>query len=488
MVSRNNIAARCFLIVALTAQGCASLPQAGPDYSPPEASSPDHWTETSTRVSDADPNAQWWRVFKDPVLDSLIADAFAHNYDLAVLSANLRKARALRSKAVGGLQPSVNARAGAQLLSRSENGLIPANELVGLEADTDLYDAGFDAIWEIDLFGGKRRAVEAADARLEASAIDIESAQLSLAAEIARTYVELIALDRRRNAQLSIVAVQEQTKRLVESRLAVGAAKQSDLDRATAGVYRGQALIPLADAEIKAVTYRLAVLTGARPDQLAGKHNFGSTAALFDADMINIGSPAEMLSARPDVRQAERTLAAETADIGVAEADLLPRLTLMASGGVESIDFSDLFNAASLAGSIGPRLSLPIFGRKSLKAQAEAERAEAEAALASYRQTVLRALEEGESAVVRYDRAHDIVNRLMRAREFAAKELAFANERFESGEDDYTTVLESEKTLSEISLELTEAERSLRINAVSLMKAIGGAPPPTDLPPIGTGA
>lgn len=487
MFSRNTIAAHSFLLIALTAQGCASFPQAGPDYATPELSAPEHWTEASTRISNADPSAQWWRAFNDPVLDRLIADAFAHNYDLAALRANLRRARALRSKAGGGLQPSINARAGAQLLSRSENGLIPANNLVGLEADTDLYDAGFDAVWEIDLFGGKRRAVEAADARLEASAIDIESARLSLAAEITRTYVELIALDRRRNAQLSIVNVQEQTKRLVESRVAVGAAKQSDLDRATASVYRAQALIPLTDAEIKAITYRLAVLTGARPDQLTGEYNFGATAVVFDADKINIGSPAEMLRTRPEVRQAERILAAETADIGVAEADLLPRLALMASGGVESIDFSDLFNAASLAGNVGPTLSLPIFGRKSLKAQAEAERAEAEAALAAYRQTVLRALEEAESAVTRYDRAHDIVNHVKRARELAAKELAFAEERFGGGEDDYTAVLESARTLSDIDLELTEAERSLRINAVSLMKAVGGAPAPSDLPPIETG-
>ncbi len=487
MFSGKLIAASRIVLIAFSLQGCAGFPQAGPDYAPPDAPSPDHWAESSDRVSAAAPDAQWWRVFNDPVLDRLIADGLAHNHDLAVLRANLLKARALRNKAAGRLQPSVNADADAQLLSRSENGLIPANDLVGLEADTDLYDAGFDAVWEIDLFGGKRRAVEAANARLEASAKNFESAQLSLAAEIARTYVDLIALERRRNAHLAIVAVQDQSKRLVESRLAVGAVKRSDLDRATASLLRAQAAIPLAEAEIRAAAYRLAVLTGASPDQLAGKQGLGSTQGLFDADRIRIGSPAETISARPDVRQAERNLAAETADIGVAKADLLPRLTLMASGGVESIDFSDLFNAASFAGTIGPRLTLPVFGRKSLKAQAEAERAEAEAALAAYRQTILRALEETESAIVRYDRAHDIVNRMESAREFTAKELASAEERFEGGEDDYSAVLESQGALWAIDLELSEAQRSLRVHAVSLMKAVGGAPVRVDTPLIENG-
>lgn len=476
MSSRKSMPVWSFFVLALTTQGCAGFPQTGPDYAPPETSIPDHWTGPAERVSYAAPNAQWWRVFNDPVLDGLIADGFAHNYDLAVLRANLRKARALRDKAAGRLQPTVDASAGAQLLSRSENGLIPANDLVGLEADTDLYDAGFDAVWEIDLFGGKRRAVEAAEARLEASAIGLESAQLSLAAEIARTYAEFIALDRQRDLHLSIVAALEQSEKLAQLRLDAGAARRSDLDRATADLLRAQALVPSIEADLKAAAYRLAVLTGVRPDQLAARFEPGASSASFDMDAIDIGSPAELLRARPDVRQAERVLAAETADIGVAQADLLPRLTLFAAGGVESIDFSDLFNAASFAGNIGPRLTLPVFGRKSLKAGVEAERAEAEAALAAYRQTVLRALEEAESALVRYDRARDIVGRLEYARESAARELAAAQERFNGGEADYSAVLESQAALSEIDLELSGARRSLRVHAISLMKSVGGAP------------
>ncbi len=477
MIGQNSIAAGCCLLLALAAKGCASLPQAGPDYTQPEVTGPTEWTESSNRVSPLNPESQWWRIFNDPVLDSLVADAFAQNYDLAALRANLRKARALRRKAAGRHQPNVNAGAGAQLLSRSENGLIPANDTVGLEADTDLYDAGFDAAWEVDLFGGTHRSIEAAGARLEASAENLEVAQLSTTAEIARTYIELIGFERQRIAHNQIVTVQEQSTRLVESRLTVGAARQSDLDRAMSHLLRAQAKLPPLEAEARAAIYRLAVLTGVRPDQLSGRIDLAnSAAALPGANTIDIGSPAGVLRARPDVRGAERLLAAETADTGVAEADLLPRLTLLATAGVESIDFSDLFNAASFAGSVGPRLSLPIFGRGRLKAQVDAERAEAEAALALYQQTVLRALEETESAIARYGRAHDIVDRLGSARAHAAEELAVSRIRYKAGEDGYPAVLDSESNLAEINIELTEAEKSLRTHAVSLMKAVGGAP------------
>ncbi|NOX93744.1 MAG: efflux transporter outer membrane subunit [Alphaproteobacteria bacterium] len=474
MITRKTLAASSFITLALAAGGCTSFGQAGPDYARPEVQEPDGWTEISNRVSQINANLDWWRAFDDPVLDSLVADALAQNYDLAALRANLRKARALRRKAVGQLHPSVNASASAQLLSRSENGLIPTSDVIGIEADTDLYDAGFDAVWEI-VFGGTHRAIEAADARLEASAANLEAAQLSLAAEIARTYIELIAFERQHAARSVIIDVQERSKRLVESRLAVGSATSSDVDRASARLLRAQASLPALEAEIQAAIYRLAVLTGVRPDQLSGKINLANLkSALPGAKTINIGSPSDMLRTRPDVQQAERLLAAETADIGVAEADLLPRLTLAATAGVESIDFSDLFNAASLAGSVGPRLSLPLFGRSKLKAQIDAERAEAEAALAVYQQTILRALEEAESAIARYDRAHEVVNRLGSAHMHAAQEVAVSMLRYETGEDGYSVVLDSESNLAEINIELAEAEKLLRIHAVSLMKAVGG--------------
>jgi len=478
MIPKRTIAASSFLALSLAAGGCASLGQAGPDYARAEAVAPDGWTETSNRVSKMNPNSHWWEVFDDPVLDSLIADAFAQNYDLAALRANLRKARALRSKAAGQLRPSVTAGANAQLISRSENGLIPAGDVIGIEADTDLYDAGFDAIWEIDLFGGTHRAIEAADARLAASTASLDAAQLSTAAEIARTYIELIGFERQRIARNVIANVQERSMRLVESHLAVGSATSSDVDRAATRLFRAQATLPPLEAEIQAAVYRLAVLTGVRPDQLSGKIDLANlTAALPGAKTINIGSPTGMLRARPDVRQAERLLAAETADIGVAQADLLPKLTLAATAGVEAIDFSDLFNAASIAGSVGPRLSLPIFGRSKLKAQVEAERAEAEAALAVYQQTVLRALEEAESAIARYDRAHEVVTQLGLAHKHAAEGLAVSTLRYDAGEDGYSTVLDSESNLAEINIELTEAEKLLRTHAVSLMKAVSGTLP-----------
>ena len=484
MITLKTIAASGFLVLTLTAGGCSSLGQAGPDYTHPEAQEPDGWIETSNLVSQMNPISDWWRLFNDPVLDSLVTDAFAQNYNLVALRANLRKARALRQKAAGQIQPSVNANASAQFLSRSENGLIPAGDAIGLEADTDLYDAGFDAIWEIDLFGGTHRAIEAADARLDASSASLEAAQLSLAAEIARTYTELIGFERQRIARNEVVSVQERSKQLVDSRFAVGVATAIDVDRASARVFRAQAALPALEAEIHAAIYRLAVLTGVRPDQLSEKIDLSNlTRALSGAKTIAIGSPTSMLRSRPDVRQAERLLAAETADIGVAEADLLPRLTLAATAGVESIDFTDLFDAASLAGSVGPRLSLPIFGRNRLKAQVDAERAEAEAALALYQQTILRALEEVESAIARYDRAHEVVNRLSSAKSHAAEALEVSALRYETGEDGYSSVLDSEGYLAEISIELAEAEILLRTHAVSLMKAVGGTMPTKTIEP-----
>lgn len=463
------------LALALVAAGCAALPKVGPDHVAPDPAPPAAWhaaagvvTAPSTQVAEE----AWWRVFGDPVLDALVADVLTANRDLAAARADLRRARALRAVAAGGLGPQGGASAQAQSLSQSENGLIPFGQIPGTSADTELFDAGFDARWELDLFGGARRGVEAAQARADATLAAVDEVRLSLAGETARTYFEVRGAQHRLAAARRSAELQRATRDLVAAKVRAGEAAQFDLDRAELALRATEAGLPAIEAEERAGAYRLAVLTAQSPAEAFAR--VSAPRPLPPTPDLSVAPPRQVLLRRPDLRRAERLLAAEVADIGIATAELYPKLSLFGALGGQSVDASDLLKSASRTAVGGVGLQIPIFNRGALRAQVEAEEAQAEAALRRFEQTSLSAVQEVETALARYLRARDIVSARRSAAASARRAAHLARLRHQGGEDALSVVIDAERDLAEAESQLAQSQTTTHIQAVAVFKATGG--------------
>lgn len=459
---------------SLLLASCGTLPKVGPNHVPPDPRAPSAWHEGAAPPPVAiSADQAWWARFGDPVLDRLIADTLNANRDIMAAQADLRRARALRRVAAGGLGPEVTASGTAQALSQSENGLIPFNNIPGADADTGLFEVGFDARWEIDLFGGTRREIEAAGARAEASAAALEDIRLSLAAETARTYFELRAGQRRLESSRHIAELHRATRDLVLARLEAGDAAGIELQRAEAALGAAEAELPDVEAGIRASAYRLAVLAAVTPEQAWSR--VAAPAALAEVPDLAVPPPAQVLAHRPDLRRAERQLAAEVADIGVAMADLYPRLSLFGSLGTQSVSAGDLLAAASLSLLSALSISVPVFNRGRIRANIEAEEAEAQASLARFEQTSQLAVQEMETALARYSRAREAIARRRQAAGAARRAAALTRQRLEEGLDPVSEVIDADRDLAQAEAQLAAAEAAANVHAVAVMKATGGA-------------
>lgn len=458
-------------LVLLTA-GCASLPSAGPDYVAPDPAPPAAWHEGAAAASAAPADGAWWRLFDDPVLDGLIAEVLAANRDAAAAQADLRRARALRGVAAGRLGPEGTVGGQAQALSQSENGLIPFGQIPGTSADTELFDVGFDARWELDLFGGARRGVEAADARVGASAAALEEVRLSLAGEAARSYFELRGAQHRLKAAQRAAELQRATRDLVNARLRAGDATAFDLDRAELALRGTEATLPGLEAELRAGAYRLAVLAAESPEQAYAR--VAEPRPMPAAPELGAEPPRQVLLRRPDLRRAERLLAAETADIGVATADLYPKLSLFGSAGTQAVDADDLLEAASLSLLGAFSVQVPVFNRGALRAKVEAETAEAEVALRRFEQTSMAAVQEVETALARHAWARQAVGLHEAAVGSADRAARLARLRYDAGEDSLSVVLDAERDLAEAENQLAASRAAALVQSVGVLKATGG--------------
>lgn len=458
-------------LVLLTA-GCASLPRAGPDYVAPDPAPPAAWHAAEAAAASTAP-AEWWRLFGDPVLDGLIADVLAANRDAAAAQADLRRARALRGVAAGRLGPDGTVGGQAQALSQSENGLIPFGHIPGTSADTELFDVGFDARWELDVFGGARRGVEAADARVGASAAALEEVRLSLVGEAARTYFEVRGAQHRLQAAQRAADLQRATRDLVSARLRAGDAAAFDLDRAELALRATEATLPGLEAEVRAGAYRLAVLAAESPEQAYAR--VAEARPMPVAPELGAEPPRQVLLRRPDLRRAERLLAAETADIGVAAADLYPKLSLFGSAGTQAVDAGDLLKSASLSLLGAVSIEVPVFNRGALRAKVEAETAEAEAALRRFEQTSMAAVQEVETALARHARARQAVDRREAAVASAGRAARLARLRYDAGEDPLSVVLDAERDLAEAENQLAASRATALVQSVAVLKATGGS-------------
>lgn len=450
----------------------------GPHYTAPTTTAPaayaslDAHTSGMTSVPNAGAAsvATWWTQFNDPTLNSLIERATAGNLDLRIARARLREARALRGVAGGQLQPQLNAAADAKRLRASRSLGGPTS---GDGDGTDYFDAGLDASWELDVFGGLRRGVEAADADVAAAHEQQRDSMVTLAAEVARNYTEYRSLQQRIGVATRTIAAQQETLGLSESRFNAGISAEIEAQQARAQLATRESQLPPLQASARNAAHRLAVLLGQQPEALLQELNASGTIPTAPAE-VPVGLPSELLRRRPDIRRDERALAAATARVGVATAELYPKFSLTGAFGWQSASLASLPDSESIAASIGPTMRWKLFSGGQVRAQIEAAGAREEQALLKYDQTVLRALEEVESSLASF--VHEQGRRAALGRSVDANRRAvdLATERWKAGIGDFLTVLVNQRQLFDAEDSLVQSEAGVTQSLIQLYKALGG--------------
>lgn len=460
---------RRFLAALAVASLCACA--VGPQYThAPQVAFSDHWIGT---VDTAAVDPAWWRTLNDPVLSDLVERAVAQNLDIKVADARLREARANRDATAGQRLPQADIDGSATRNRISANGEIPIDRIPGFNRDLWLYEAGFDASWEIDLWGHQSRAVEGATARAQAAAENRRETLVRVEAEVVRTYVDLRSAQEQLASAIADAQAQQSIATLVEERFHGGESSRFDYVRTEAQARTTQAAVPGFEAAAHASAYQLALLTGQPPEALN---------ALLDQPMplphapavVGAGLRSDLLQRRPDVARAERQLAAATADVGVATAELFPRLSLVGSIGQLAQNGGDLLTQSSNQFSVGPSLHWPVFAGGTIRANIRATNARTDAAASVYEAAVLSALSDSETAINRYasaERAED-------DREFARQQndeaLTLARQRYRAGEDDLLVLLDAQSAYT-VAEQQSIAARAATLEALaSLYKSLGG--------------
>ncbi|CAG0959729.1 Outer membrane protein OprM [Phycisphaerales bacterium] len=464
---------------ALAMLGLAGC-RVGPDYQQRQAKAPDAYSsltdpDASLGVKPvagaADPAAlaAWWGVFGDTTLDSLVSRAVEGNLDLRLARARVREARALRGVADSTVLPTVDASGG---VTRSQRSGTVRNSF-GSDDATTLWDVGLDASWEIDVFGGKRRGIEAAQGDLEAAVEDQRAVLVTLAAEVARNYNELRGFQRRIVVTEQTIRAAQETLELTESRSRAGLSAEIETEQSRAQLATRQSQLPSLRSAAHAAAFRLSVLLGQSPGALLAELDQAGTIPKPPAE-IPVGLPSELLTRRPDVRRAERQLAAATARIGVEESELYPKFTLTGALGLQSGELASLPDTSSRAWSIGPTVRWRLFDRRAIHQRIAAADARAEQALIAYDQTMLTSLEEVENALTGLVEEQARWKRLDEAVTASRRAVNLANERYRSGIGDFLTVLVNQRELYDREDQLVQSEASVTRNVIALYKALGG--------------
>ncbi len=455
----------CGWVAVIALAGCT----VGPDYVPPEALASPTWhteIEDTVTAEPVDPAtlASWWTTLDDPALSSLIERAVVGNLDLKRAQSRIREARARRSVAGGAFYPTLDA-AGSAVWSRSGAG-------TGANRSGESYASNFDAGWELDLFGGTRRSVEAAQASLEASEEDLRDVLVSLLAETALNYVEVRTFQARLAAAEASLQTQDKTYQLALWRRQAGLDDELAVQQARYNLENTRSQVPTLRAGLEEAMNRIAVLLGESPGQVHGDLERPEPIPV-PPSKVAVGVPADVVRRRPDVRRAERELAAQTARVGVAMADLYPRLALNGSVGLETLSLSSPSSSGTWAVSGGPRISWPIFNA-TIRPNIEVQSALQEQALIQYETVVLNSLEEVENALVAYaqeQRRRDSLREATRASQAAAE---LAQQKYQAGLTDFSNVLDAERSLLSFQDQLNQSNGTVTSNVIRLYKALGG--------------
>lgn len=475
--SQSHCTQKLFFLLPLTLiilQGCFGIgPKLGPDYSEPKLEMQDAWHQEITKgLEDGKADLQtWWTVFNDPVLNRLIERAGQGNLDLKVSFARIKEARAIRGIEVGERFPDLNSTGDARRMRSPHTFLPPTTQRSRTD---DFFKFGGEGSWEIDFWGRIDRSIESADASLEASTEDYRDVLVVLYAEVSTNYVEVRALQDRIKYVRGNIETQRKSLRLTKDRFDAGLAPDLDVQQAELNLARTESTLPTLTMQLVQTINRLGVLLGEHPSTL---HDELVKPASIPkpSKQITVGLPVGLLRQRPDIRQAERALAAQTALIGVAKADLYPSFSLFGTFEMAANDFSDVFDySQSRMHSFGPSFRWNIFDGGRVRNQIRAEDARTEQALVRYEQTVLDALEDVENAMISYiqeDVRRDALERSVKA---ARKSTDLVKTLYISGLTDFQNVQEMERFQFEQEDQFAESEGKVIQNLISVYRSLGG--------------
>ena len=458
------------VLPGLALAGCT----VGPNYRFPTAVTPAAFREAPS-VSAA-PLERWWTAYGDLALVALIDRALSASPDVTIAEARIRQARARADEARGGRLPQFDAQGATTLRRLSRNGEqlanIPTN-LTSPDLDYTVYRAGFDASWELDLFGRNRRQVEAAEARVGSAGEARNDALVRVAGDVARAYAEFRAAERRIAVANDTIAATRQTADLTRRLVTAGEEARSESERTDSAVAESEAALPPLIADRQAALYRIDVLLGAAPGA-AERVIAAAPAGTLVAPVIPAGLPSDLLRRRPDIRRAERELAAATADVGAATADLYPSFSLTGNLGLEALSLGSLVDSASRYGSLVPGFSLPIFDGGRRRAVVRRQQAVLDEGVATYNATVIRALSDVETALLRYREDRTRADRLRIARDRLRQTLNLGRLRYRAGDAALTDVLDIQRQVAALDDRLAQADATVVIDGISLNKALGG--------------
>lgn len=467
----------------LTLAGCA----AGPDFKPPAAEVPAHWSNPApgSHSDERDADLQrWWTSFNDPTLSSLIDRALAANLDLRVAVLRIEESRAQRAVTTASLWPSLSANASytrtrlsdttptGALFTTFDHVSIPGVTGIQIPNPYNQYQLGAQASWEFDLFGRLRRSVEAADANLAASVADQHAATVSLLGDVARGYLDLRGAQRSAAIARQSIATTGELLELSTQRRAAGLTSEVDVVEAGAELSATEAQLPTYDLQISQDIHQLSRLLGREPEALRAELATAADLPAVPHD-VPIGLPAALARRRPDILEAEAELHAATAQIGVAVADLFPRVTLTGAGGLQSQTSGELTEWASRFFAVGPTLELPVFDRGRWQTVSLQRVREKEAAV-RYANTVLNALQEVENARAAYDADQDRHTWLEKAVAQDLDAVELTRERYRTGVASFIEVLDAERTLQQNQQSLAQNETAVGQDLVTLYRTLGG--------------
>jgi NodT family efflux transporter outer membrane factor (OMF) lipoprotein len=456
-----------YLLLLCSLAGCTM----GPDYRPPSLAVPDHWqaeknTGPNLKFTTSEKLRTWWKSFGDPRLDRLMELALTDNLDLKMALTRIDQARADRRSIRAELFPQISVSAGGQ---RHQN----LSPIYARGVRFNLFELGFDALWEVDLFGRLQRQLEAASADLEAAEEEHAQALVTLTAELARSYVEYRNLQNQLRITRSNLEAQRHTLKLTERLFNEGVGTRHDVVRARAQAENTEAQLPTLEAGVNATLRQLEVLIGRQPGALDGELKATAALPVAPAQQL-LTSPAETIRWRPDVHVAERRLAAATALQGAAIAELFPKISLSAFLGLRSTDVETLFKSAAFSYSTAANLLQPLLNFGRIQAGIDLTKAQQQEAYLVYEKTVLEALSETETALTRYLKEEVRRQTLARAVADQRESVRLSQLRYQEGVITFLDVLDAQRALYAAEIELARSEAETSTNLIAFYKALGG--------------
>jgi len=459
------------MVLSVAGTGCA----VGPNYKRPQVAVPGQWTVAAARGTSTKPieKGEWWSSFQDPELNSLIERAAAQNLDLKLALDRVDEARAARGVVRSGYFPSMDASASATRNRQRVIAPVSQNSVNIVPVEFNNFQGALGASWELDVFGGVRRGVQAASAEVAAAEENLGDVRVILFGDVGRVYAQLRGFQRRLEIANKNIKTQQDTRDLTKAREKAGLATELDVSRAAAQLESTKAVVPTLLSGIDISIHRLSILLGEEPGALRSELENASPIPAAAPD-VEVGLPSDLLKRRPDIRRSEAQLAAATARIGEAKADLFPHFVLTGAAGRQASQLHDVTLGAGNFFSVGPGISLPLFTGGRIRSNIAVQDARQREALISYRSSVLNALEEVQNALVNYAQEQERRDRLNEAAQQSQLAVDLATEQYKAGLTDFLAVLDAQRELYADEDQAVQSQTSVATNVIALYRALGG--------------